>query len=76
MFIILFKAGISGSPFKPQSKIQISYFVPNFVSSFLSFGIRDMKTSKVNSVQEACTKCFVVHTLKFEILQFTWKKFK
>ena len=24
---------------------------------------------KVNSVQEACTKCFAVHILKFEILQ-------
>ena len=29
---------------------------------------------KVNSVQEACAKCFVVHILKFEILQITWKK--
>ena len=28
---------------------------------------------KVNSVQEACAKCFVVHILKFEILQTTWK---
>ena len=26
---------------------------------------------KVNSVQEACTKCFAVHILKFEILQTT-----
>ena len=26
---------------------------------------------KVNSVQEACAKCFVVHILKFEILQIT-----
>ena len=31
---------------------------------------------KVNSVQEACVKCFVVHILKFEILQITWKKMK
>ena len=30
--------------------------------------------SKVNSVQEACDKCFVVHILKFEILQIIWKK--
>ena len=30
--------------------------------------------SKVNSVQEACAKCFLVHILKFEILQITWKK--
>ena len=28
---------------------------------------------KVNSVQEACTKCFAVHILTFEILQITWK---
>ena len=28
---------------------------------------------KVNSVQEACTKCFAVHISKFEILQTTWK---
>ena len=28
---------------------------------------------KVNSVQEACAKCFAVHILKFEILQTTWK---
>ena len=29
---------------------------------------------KVNSVKEACAKCFSVHKLKFEILQITWKK--
>ena len=29
---------------------------------------------KVNSVQEAFVKCFVVQILKFEILQITWKK--
>ena len=29
---------------------------------------------KVNSVQEACAKCFAVHISKFEILQTTWKK--
>ena len=29
---------------------------------------------KVNSVQEACAKCFAVHMLKFEILQIKWKK--
>ena len=27
----------------------------------------------VNSVQEACDKCFEVHILKFEILQTTWR---
>ena len=30
-------------------------------------------TIKVNSVKEACAKCFVVHILKFETLQITWK---
>ena len=29
------------------------------------------KFLKVNSVQEACTKCFAVHILKFEILPIT-----
>ena len=29
---------------------------------------------KVNSVQEACAKCFAVRKLKFEILQITWNK--
>ena len=28
---------------------------------------------KVNSVQEACAKCFAVHILKFEILQTKWR---
>ena len=28
-------------------------------------------TTKVNSVQEPCAKCFAVHILKFEILQTT-----
>ena len=32
-----------------------------------------IKCIKVNSVQEACAKCFAVHILKFEILQTTWK---
>ena len=32
------------------------------------------KFDKVNSVQEACAKCFAVHILKFEILQITRKK--
>ena len=31
---------------------------------------------KVNSVQEACSKCSAVHMLEFEILQITWKKMK
>ena len=32
--------------------------------------------SKVNSVQEACTKCFAVHISEFEIWQTTNKKQK
>ena len=34
---------------------------------------RPLGVFKINSVQEACAKCFVVHILKFEILQPTWK---
>ena len=34
------------------------------------YGLSRFQTGgKVNSVQEACTKCFAVHILKFEILQ-------
>ena len=29
---------------------------------------------RVNSIQEACNKCFAVDILKFEILQITWNK--
>ena len=29
---------------------------------------------KVSSVREPCAKCFVVHVLKFEIWQITWRK--
>ena len=36
--------------------------------------ITSIKIHKVNSVQEAFTKCFAVHILKFEILQITWNK--
>ena len=32
---------------------------------------KDSIHCKVNSVQEACAKCFEVHLLKFEILQIT-----
>ena len=31
----------------------------------------DTAFGKVNSVQEACSKCFAVHILKLEILQIT-----
>ena len=30
-----------------------------------------LQSSKVNSVEEACAKCFVVHVLKSEIFQIT-----
>ena len=43
-------------------------------SSEFSWTIDFTRYFKVNSVQEACAKCFAVHMLKFEILQFTWKK--
>ena len=52
-------------------KYEISF---NFVIIWCSFNY--FIKSSVNSVQEACTKCFVIHTLKFEILQITWKKWK
>ena len=75
--IIPLKAGISGSPFKPKSKITFKMYLNLLCTQLLTFPfwvlVSDMKTSKVNSVQEACTKCFVVHTLKFEILQTTLK---
>ena len=29
---------------------------------------------KVNSLQEACAKCFAAHMVKFEIMQITLKK--
>ena len=31
----------------------------------------DIAIGKVNSVQEACAKCFAVHIFKFETLQTT-----
>ena len=37
------------------------------------FSTRKFSSNKVNSVQEPCTKCFLLHILKFEILQTTWK---
>ena len=36
--------------------------------------IKFMHVSKVNSVQEACTKCYLVHIEKLKILQNTLKK--
>ena len=38
-----------------------------------SFNLKQKLLFKVNTVQEACTKCFAVHIVKFEILQTTWK---
>ena len=45
-----------------------------FYRSFLmrlTYHFFDQKRFKVNSVQEACAKCFSDHILKFEILQTT-----
>ena len=39
-----------------------------------STSLRKDRVCKVNSVEEACAKCFAVHMLEFEILQITWKK--
>ena len=33
----------------------------------------DATKLQVNSVQDACAKCFAVHILKFEVLQTAWK---
>ena len=38
-----------------------------------STSLRKDRVCKVNSVEEACAKCFAVHILEFEILQITWK---
>ena len=61
-------------PLLSQVKIYIVAFSKymNFTFSFQKSAPALHCTSKVNSVQEACTKCFAVHILKFEILQTTW----
>ena len=38
----------------------------------MQFGFKNV--GKFNSVKETWAKCFVVHILKFEIFQITWKK--
>ena len=46
-----------------QTKIDEAVFQFNL-------GVKDLKSiNKVNTVQEACAKCFAVHLLRFEILQ-------
>ena len=48
-----------------QNKSNILY-----IEIFFMFFQINLCYSKVNSVQEACAKCFAIHILKFEILQF------
>ena len=43
------------------------------ISAYLNYLLL-VSNCKVNSVQEACSKCLVVHISKFEILQITWKR--
>ena len=57
-------AGIFTLEFLMRSPTQFSTFKQSHLG--LPWG-----SDKVNSVQEACTKCFAVHILKFEILQIT-----
>ena len=45
--------------------------VGSFSGDYCEHSIHKSIVSKVNSVQEACAKCFAVHLLKFEILQVT-----
>ena len=42
--------------------------------NFANLKCQVVEMCKVNSVREACVKCFAVHILKFKILQITWKK--
>ena len=48
------------------------FFGANFEED-VSCSLRLHKFFKVNSVQEACTKCFAIYILRFEILQTTWR---
>ena len=49
-------------------------FLDCVIQSCLNFENLKCQMCKVNSVQEACAKCFAAHMLKFEIMQITWKK--
>jgi hypothetical protein len=51
------------------------FFGANFEED-VSCSLRLHKFFKVNSVQEACTKCFAIYILRFEILQTTWRNKK
>ena len=56
--------------------LKILYCVPNFYfsSSCVTLGLKPVGVCpifKVNSAQEACTKCFAVRILEFEIFQIT-----
>ena len=43
----------------------------NFIHQIYPLDLPILFMVKVNSVQEACAKCFAVHKVKFEILQIT-----
>ena len=61
--------------FSPILEINISQFWAGKNENNLLLVRRILCKNYVQySVQEACTKCFVVHILKFEILQIPWKK--
>jgi hypothetical protein len=52
-------------------KKMCKHFGDIFLKKYAIITLNDENSIKVNSVQEACAKCFAVHTLKFEILQIT-----
>ena len=58
----------------PQMQRKKSYHTFSITAGNWSLNASQNLYHKVNSVQEACAKCFVVHIFKFEILQITLKK--
>ena len=64
--IILLKTNLSKAHFLSKNRA---------TSTDLNFGSKwaSLRFGKVNSVLEACAKCFSTRILKFEILQTTWK---
>ena len=50
---------------------QINQLNNNNFQKYIHTEVYILLICKVNSVQEACAKCFAVHILKFEILQTT-----
>ena len=59
----------------PSTKVPWGILSSSLRSNYLHITVSLRKSlvekSKVNSVQEPCTKCFVVHLSKFAILQTT-----